>query len=99
MIFKCHHTTEIDYFLPGIAPTGKHIEIAMVGIVAFRGDKLFFEHLYWDQAGILVQLGLLDPSNLPVAGVEVAKKVLDPFGVPSNTLLKRWHESKGLSID
>lgn len=99
MIFKCHHTTEIDYFLPGIAPTGKHIEIALVGIVAFRGDKLFFEHLYWDQAGILVQLGLLDPSNLPVAGVEVAKKVMDPFGMPSNTLLKRWHESEGLPID
>lgn len=99
MIFKCHHTSEIDYFLPGIAPTGKHIEIAMVGIVAFRGDKLFFEHLYWDQAGILVQLGLLDPSDLPVAGVEVARKVLDPFGMPSNTLLKRWHESKGLPID
>ncbi|KAG2061760.1 NTF2-like protein [Suillus hirtellus] len=97
MIFKCHHTSEIDYFLPGIAPTGKHIEIAIVGIVAFRGDKLFFE--YWDQAGVLVQLGLLDPSNLPVAGVEATRKVLDPFGMPSNTLLKRWHESKGLPID
>ncbi|OAX44210.1 NTF2-like protein [Rhizopogon vinicolor AM-OR11-026] len=99
MIFKCHHTSEIDYFLPGIAPTGKYIQIAMVGIIAFRGDKLFFEHLYWDQAGLLAQLGLLDPSNLPVAGIEVPRKVLDPFGMPSNTLLKRWHESEGLPID
>ncbi|KAH7928548.1 NTF2-like protein [Leucogyrophana mollusca] len=99
MIFKCHHTTEIDYFLPGIPPTGKYIELAMVGVVAFRGDKLFFEHLYWDQASVLVQLGLMDPTDLPVAGVEVARKVMDPFGLPSNTLLPRWKESEGLSID
>lgn len=54
---------------------------------------------YWDQAGVLVQLGLLDPSNLPIAGIEVPRKVLDPFGMPSNTLLKRWHESERLAID
>ncbi|KAF8560286.1 NTF2-like protein [Imleria badia] len=98
MIFKCSHTSEIDYFIPGIPPTGRQLEIAMVGIVAFRGDKLFFEHLYWDQASVLVQLGILDPTNLPIAGVEIARKVLDPFGQPSNTLLKRWSESEGLSI-
>ncbi|KAH7910886.1 NTF2-like protein [Hygrophoropsis aurantiaca] len=99
MIFKCHHTTEIDYFLPGVAPTGRYVEIALVGIVAFRGDKLFFEHLYWDQASVLVQLGLMERSNLPIAGVEVAQKVVDPFGLPSNGLLGRWGESEGLSID
>jgi hypothetical protein len=98
MIFKCPHTSEIDYFLPGIPPTGKPLEIAMVGIIAFRGDKLFFEHLYWDQASVLVQLGMLDPLGLPIAGVEVARKVLDPFGHPSNTLIKRWKESKGLPV-
>ncbi|KAF9244618.1 NTF2-like protein [Melanogaster broomeanus] len=97
MIFKCLHTSEIDYFLPGVPPTGKPLEIAMVGIIAFRGDKLFFE--YWDQASLLVQLGMLDPANLPIAGVEIARKVLDPFGQPSNTLLKRWGESEGLSTD
>ncbi|KAF4605135.1 hypothetical protein EYR40_003918 [Pleurotus pulmonarius] len=97
MIFKCTHTTEIDYFLPGIPPTGKKLEFPVVGIVAFRGDKMFFE--YWDQASVLVQLDLLDPTNLPVAGVDVARKVLDPFGVPSNTLLARWKSSEGLSTD
>ncbi|KAI0313501.1 NTF2-like protein [Amylostereum chailletii] len=97
MIFKATHTTEIDYFLPGIKPTGKPIEIALVGVVAFRGDKLTFE--YWDQASVLVQLGLLDQSTLPVAGIEVARKVLDPFGVPSNDMMKRWKESEGLSIE
>ncbi|KDQ30878.1 hypothetical protein PLEOSDRAFT_166237 [Pleurotus ostreatus PC15] len=82
-------------FLPGIPPTGKRLEFPVVGIVAFRGDKMFFE--YWDQASVLVQLDLLDPTNLPVAGVDVARKVLDPFGVPSNTLLARWKTSEGLS--
>ncbi|TBU34644.1 NTF2-like protein [Dichomitus squalens] len=99
MIFKCTHTTEIDYFLPGIKPTGKRLEIALVGVVAFRGDKLTFEHIYWDQASLLVQLGLLDPTGLPVAGAEVAHKVVDPFGLPSNTLLARWKESEGKPVD
>ncbi|KAL7285108.1 hypothetical protein ACG7TL_000200 [Trametes sanguinea] len=99
MIFKCTHTTEVDYFLPGIKPTGKPLEIALVGVVAFRGDKLTFEHIYWDQASLLVQLGLLDPKGLPVAGVEVARKVVNPFGLPSNTLMAKWKESEGLPID
>lgn len=98
MIFKATHTTEIDYFLPGIKPTGKPFQVALVGVIAFRGDKLTFEHIYWDQASLLVQLGLLDPSGLPVAAVETAQKVLDPFAIPSNTLMKRWKESEGLDI-
>ncbi|KAN0134821.1 NTF2-like protein [Lactarius tabidus] len=95
MIFKATHTTEIDYFLPGIKPTGKPFQVALVGVIAFRGDKL----TYWDQASLLVQLGLLDPSGLPVAGVETAQKVLDPFAIPTNTLMKRWRESEGLDIN
>ncbi|TCD67089.1 hypothetical protein EIP91_000552 [Steccherinum ochraceum] len=99
MIFKCTHTTEIDYFIPGVKPTGKKLEIAVVGVVAFRGDKLTFEHLYWDQASALVQLGLLEAKGLPIAGLETARKVIDPFGLPSNTLMEKWKESEGLSID
>ncbi|KAI0687790.1 NTF2-like protein [Cytidiella melzeri] len=99
MIFRCTHTTEIDYFLPGVKPTGKPLELTVVGIVAFRGDKLTFEHIYWDQASALVQLGLLDIGNLPVAGVEVARKVVNPFGMPSNELMEKWKESEGLPID
>ncbi|EJD03993.1 uncharacterized protein FOMMEDRAFT_140082 [Fomitiporia mediterranea MF3/22] len=99
MIFKCTHTTMIDYLLPGIEPTGKRLEIALVGVIAFRGDKLCFEHIYWDQASALVQLGLLDATRLPVAGIDVAQKVLDPFGKPSNTLMARWKESEGLGIE
>jgi len=68
-----------------------------VAIVKFEGDKLVHEHIYWDQASVLVQLGLLDPHGLPVAGVETAYKVLDK-SLPSNGLMERWRESEGKPI-
>lgn len=86
------HDVEIDWMLPGIPPTGKHVQVPTVAIVNFRGDKLYHEHIYWDQASVLVQIGLLDPKRLPVAGVETAKKLLDET-CPSNTLMQRWAES------
>lgn len=89
------HDREIDWMLPGVAPTGKYVEIAMVGIIGFRGDKLHHEHIYWDQASVLVQIGLLDPAGLPVAGVESARKLLDET-MPSNGLMARWDSSAGL---
>jgi carboxymethylenebutenolidase len=93
MLFCFTHTMEVDWMLPGIPPTGKRVEIPLVAIVNFRGDKLYHEHIYWDQASVLVQLGLLDPSKFPVAGQETAKKLLDE-ALPSNTLMKRWAESE-----
>jgi carboxymethylenebutenolidase len=60
-----------------------------VVIVSFEDGKMKSEHLYWDQSSALVQLGLLDPAGLPVAGVEVARKALDPAAVLSNLLMKR----------
>ena len=63
-----------------------------VAIVCFRGNKLYHEHIYWDQATLLVQIGLLDPKGLPVAGRETARKVVDEKE-PSNTLMVRWAES------
>ncbi|KVF56482.1 MULTISPECIES: dienelactone hydrolase family protein [Burkholderia] len=88
------HTTEIDWMLPGVKPTGRRVEIPLVGIIKFRGDKLYHEHIYWDQASVLVQIGLLDPEGLPVAGVETGRKLLDE-SLPSNTLMARWKESEG----
>jgi carboxymethylenebutenolidase len=88
MIMRFTHSIEIDWMLPGIAPTGKRVEIATVSIIQFRDGKLFNEHIYWDQASVLVQLGLLDPSTLPVAGVETARKVANP-SLPSNQLMLR----------
>ncbi|MDJ0799659.1 MAG: hypothetical protein QNJ51_23070 [Calothrix sp. MO_167.B12] len=64
--------------LPGIKPTGKSVEVPLVVIVQFRSCKVAHEHIYWDQASVLVQIGLLDPNLLPVAGVESARKVLNP---------------------
>jgi carboxymethylenebutenolidase len=78
MVFEFTHTIEMDWMLPGIAPTGKHVKVPLVVIVHFREGKLKHEHIYWDQASVLAQLGLLDTINLPVAGVESAEKVLDP---------------------
>jgi carboxymethylenebutenolidase len=92
MVMSFTHDVEIDWMLPGLPPTGRRVEIPLVAIVGFRGDKLYHEHIYWDQASVLVQIGLLDPSGLPVAGVETAKKLLDETR-PSNTLMKRWPES------
>ncbi|WP_339530077.1 MULTISPECIES: dienelactone hydrolase family protein [unclassified Pseudomonas] len=87
------HTTEIDWMLPNVAPTGKYVEIPMLGVVRFRGDKLYHEHIYWDQASLLVQVGLLDPTGLPVAGVITAQKLLDE-ALPSNTLMNNWKNSE-----
>jgi len=88
MIFSFTHTTEIPWMLPGVAPTGKRVEVPLLAVVKFRGDKLYHEHIYWDQASVLVQVGLLDPKLLPVAGIESARKLLDET-LPSNTLMRR----------
>lgn len=93
MIFRFTHTIEMDWMLPGIAPTGRRVEVPLVAIVHIRGDKLAHEHIYWDQASVLVQLGLLDGENLPVMGVETARKVLDNT-VPSNALIERADRRK-----
>ena len=88
MIFKFTHTIPMDWMLPGVAPTGKRVEIPLVAIVRFKEGKLAHEHIYWDQASVLVQIGLLDSGKLPVMGVETAKKILDP-SLPANELMKR----------
>src|SRR6266536_3952876 len=93
MVFKFAHTIRMDWMLPGLAPTGKRVEVPLAAIVRFRKGKLAHEHIYWDQASALVQLGLLDPSTLPVAGVESARKALDP-SMPSNALIARADRSR-----
>jgi carboxymethylenebutenolidase len=97
MLFCFTHDIEIDWMLPGVAPTGKYVEIPLVAIVCFRGDKLYNEHIYWDQASVLVQIGVLDPKGLPVAGVETANKLLNEQ-LPSNTLMKGWSASAKLAL-
>ncbi|MCT8180640.1 dienelactone hydrolase family protein [Variovorax sp. CY25R-8] len=86
LLFTFTHTTEIPWMLPGVAPTGRRVEVPLLAVIKFRGDKLYHEHIYWDQASVLVQVGLLDPKLLPVAGIETARKLLDET-LPSNTLM------------
>ena len=88
MVFEFTHTIKMDWMLPGVEPTGKHVRVALVVIVHFRDGKLAHEHIYWDQASVLAQLGLIDAAKLPVAGDESAAKVLDPK-LPSNELMTR----------
>ncbi|MBB3257179.1 carboxymethylenebutenolidase [Paraburkholderia bannensis] len=96
-VFCATHDREIDWLLPGLAPTGKYFEIPMLAVVCFRGDKLYNEHIYWDQASLLVQIGVLDQTGLPIAGIQTAKKMVDER-LPSNTLMTNWTSSEGKRI-
>ncbi|KAF1814872.1 dienelactone hydrolase [Eremomyces bilateralis CBS 781.70] len=102
MIISFKHTCEVDWMLPGVPPTDKDVEVALVSVVKLRGGKLCHEHIYWDQASVLVQVGLLDPKmvpqkfkdrgleRLPVSGKEAALKVVDEDSIPSNLLILDW---------
>ena len=76
MIFSFTHSIEMPWMLPGIAPTNKPVRVPLVAIVRFRDGKLAHEHIYWDQASVLKQIGLLTDPSLPVRGAETADKVL-----------------------
>jgi carboxymethylenebutenolidase len=78
MIFSFTHTEEMPWMLPGVPPTHKRVEIPLVVIVRFRDGKLAHEHIYWDQASVLKQIGLITDLTLPVCGVETARKVASP---------------------
>jgi len=88
MVISFTHSIEMDWMLPGIAPTGRRVEVALVVVVRFRDGKLAHEHIYWDQASVLAQLGLIDAEKLPIGGAASAKKALDP-SLPANTLIRR----------
>lgn len=78
LIISFTHTTRIDWMLPGIDPTGRRVEAVFVVIVGIEDDKVSYEHILWDQANVLVQIGLLDPTGLPVTGAGAAAKLRNP---------------------
>ena len=102
LFFSFKHTQEIPWMLPGIPPTNEMVEVALVCIVCVRGGKIAFESIFWDQASVLFQIGLLDPNHipskaknlgietLPIAGSESARKVLDESSEPSNEMIDEW---------
>lgn len=77
LIFSFTHDIELDFMLPGIPPTGKYVEVPLIAIVKFDGDKITREHIYWDQASVLAQIGLIDTKSLPIMGIEQARKLLE----------------------
>ena len=78
MIFSFTHTEEMPWMLPGVPPTHRHVDIPLVVVVGFRDGKLAHERIYWDQASVLKQIGLITDASLPVFGAETALKLLDP---------------------
>jgi carboxymethylenebutenolidase len=93
LILRFTHSIRMDWILPGIPPTGTRLEVPFVAIIRFQGDKIAHEHLYWDQASVFVQLGLLD-RTLPARGGEIAAQVLDP-SQPMNELIHRASNTNG----
>jgi len=78
LIISFTHTIRMDHMLPGVEPTGRRVEAVFVVIVGIEDDKVAYEHILWDQASVLVQLGLLDPTNLPIVGMGAAAKLRNP---------------------
>jgi len=85
-IVKFTHDVVMDAILPGIAPTGRHVELPYVAVVGFEGGKIAFERIYWDQGSMLVQLGLLNVDGLPLVGSQQAEALRDE-NYPRNGLI------------
>jgi carboxymethylenebutenolidase len=77
LIISFTHDIEVQYMLPGVAPTGRYVEIPHVVIMKFKNNKISHEHIYWDQASVLIQIGLLKPEKIPITGIEQTKKLVD----------------------
>lgn len=96
-IFSCTHTSHIPWLLPGIPPTQKKLTIPMLGVINFRGDRLYHEHIWWDQGTALRQAGVLPTHlpgpqgmvRLPVAGADCARLLADEADGRSNEMIER----------
>ncbi|KAJ5972486.1 Riboflavin kinase domain bacterial/eukaryotic [Penicillium vulpinum] len=65
MLFSCRHTAEIPWLLPSVPPTDREIKVIVVVVASFSASQITRQSIYWDQAGVLVQVGLLDPRLVP----------------------------------
>lgn len=93
------HDRTIDWLLPGVPPSGRKLAIPMMSVVNVRGDRLYHEHIWWDQAGVLKQVGAIPAClpyplpdgkqilRLPVAGAEAAALLADETAGTSNEML------------
>jgi carboxymethylenebutenolidase len=87
LVLSFTHDVEMPQLLPGIAPTGRQVKLPFCVVVRFEDGRVAHEHIYWDQASLLVQVGVLDPTGLPITGAEQAENVLDPRAHPLNALI------------
>ena len=85
-LLRLTHSVRMDWFAPGIEPTGRRVVVPTVGIIAFEDGKISSEHIYWDQATVLLQLGVLE-AGLPALGAEQADRLLNP-DAPANELIR-----------
>ena len=97
-VVRFRHDFVIDRMYPGIEPTGKTVELPLILVVKFRGPKVAHEHIYWDQASALAQIGLIDADALPVAGAEQAAKLLDETLASNELMAESWETSEGKPI-
>jgi carboxymethylenebutenolidase len=88
LVMRFTHDRELEIMLPGVAPTGRRMTVPVVVVVGFEDGKVSHEHIYWDQATVLVQAGLLDDGVLPVVGADQAEALLDQQR-PKNELFKK----------
>lgn len=77
VILSFTHDREMPWLLPGVAATGRRVEIPQLAVVAVRDGKIAHEHIWWDQASVLAQVGLLDPAHVPAFGVDTAARLRD----------------------
>jgi len=77
LIHKFTHTIEMPWILAGVRPTGKRVEISVIVVVQFEDEKIAGERIYWDQASVLAQIGLIDAGKLPATRMEASRKVIE----------------------
>jgi carboxymethylenebutenolidase len=80
-VYRFTHDQAMEWLIPGVPPTGKRVEVGVVAIIKFKDGKIASEHLYWDHASVLAQLGVVDPASVPVKGVETARTLLEWAGI------------------
>jgi carboxymethylenebutenolidase len=80
------HDLVMDWMIPGVPATGKRVEVAVVGMIRFENGKIASEHLYWDHASVLAQLGVIDPAKVPVQAADSVRTLLVWSGITSSML-------------
>jgi carboxymethylenebutenolidase len=75
MVMRFTHTIDMDWILPGVRPTGRRAEFVLAGIIQLQDGKVAHEHLYWDQATVLSQMGVLN-HPMAAAGISSAAQLL-----------------------